>query len=129
MTFNLYDYVNHHNQNEFKEWTLGLEKSQRAKLNEKIDKLAIYGDQLFPEMLTGTSIAGILKLRAKGNVQLRPLLCKGPINIKHEYTLLFGAKEVGGKWVPSGAPSKAAKLKEEVTKEPKKRRTKHERVL
>ena len=124
-----YDYVNEHGQNEFKEWTLGLEKPQRAKLNEKIDKLALYGDQLYPEMLSGTTVAGIQKLRAKGNVQLRPLLCNGPIDIKHEYTLLMGAKEVGGQWVPKGAPSKAAKLKAEVIKNHTKRRTKHERVL
>jgi hypothetical protein len=129
MPFLIYDYVNKNAQNEFKEWTLGLEKAQRAKLNEKIDKLALYGDQLYPEILTGTGIAGIQKLRAKGNVQLRPLLCKGPVNIHLEYTLLMGAKEVGGKWVPKGAPSTAATIKTKITIDPANRRTKHERVL
>lgn len=129
MPFLIYDYVNRHGLNEFKEWTLGLEKSQRAKLNEKIDKLTLFGDQLYPEMLTGTCVAGIQKLRVKGNVQLRPLLCKGPVNIQNEYTLLMGAKEVGSKWVPKGAPSTAATIKAEVIKDPAKRRAKHERVL
>jgi len=129
MPFLIYNYVNQHGQNEFNEWTWGLEKLQRAKLNERIDKLAIYGDVLYPEMLAGTSVAGIQKLKVKGNVQLRPLLCKGPVNIQDEYTLLMGAKEVGSKWVPKGAPSTAATKKADVIKAPTKRRTKHERVL
>lgn len=129
MPFLIYDYVSHHGQNEFKDWTSGLEKLQRGKLNERIDKLALYGDALYPEMLAGTSVAGIQKLKIKGNVQLRPLLCKGPVNIQDEYTLLMGAKEVGSKWVPKGAPSTAATKKAEIIKDPTKRRTKHERVL
>lgn len=129
MPFLIYDYVNQHGLNEFKEWTFGLEKPQRAKLNERIDKLALYGDALYPEMLAGSSVAGIQKLKVRGNVQLRPLLCKGPVNIQDEYTLLMGAKEVGSKWVPKGAPSTAATKKAEVIKDPTKRRTKHERVL
>lgn len=130
MPFLIFDYKNKHGLNEFKEWTLGLEKPQRAKLNEKIDKLSLHGDQLYPEMLTGTSVAGIQKLRVKvGNVQLRPLLCKGPVNMQNEYILLMGAKEVGDKWVPKEAPSMAATKKAEVIKDPTKRRIEHERVL
>jgi len=129
MPFLIYDYVNDHNQNEIKDWTSGLEKPQRGKLNEKLDKLALYGDELHPEMLTGTGVPGIKKLRGRGNVQLRPLLCNGPVNVKQEYTLLKGAKEVGNKWEPKGAPSTAKRNKEEVIKGPIKRRTKHERVL
>ncbi len=116
MPFLIYDYVNQHGLNEFNAWTLGLEKPQRAKLNEKIDKLALYGDALYPEMLAGSSVAGIQKLKVKGNVQLRPLLCKGPVNIQDEYTLLIGAKEVGDKWVPKGAPSTAATKKQKLLK-------------
>lgn len=129
MPFLIYDYVNLHGQNEFKTWTDGLEKPQRGKLDEKIDKLALYGDQLYPEMLTGTGVPGIQKLRGRGNVQLRPLLCTGPINIKKEFTLLMGAKEVGNKWEPKGAPSIAKIKKEEVIKDPMNRRTEHEKVL
>lgn len=129
MPFSIYDYVNHQGQNELKDWASGLEKKQRVKLNEKLDKLALYGDALHPEMLTGTSVAGIKKLRSRGNVQLRPLLCNGPINMKQEYTLLMGAKEVGDKWVPKSAPLTAKSNKEEVIKDPINRRTKHERVL
>lgn len=129
MPFLIYDYVNHYGQNEFKDWASRLEKPQRGKLNERIDKLALYGDALYPEMLTGTNVAGIQKLRVRGKVQLRPLLCKGPINVEHEYTMLMGAKEVGDKWVPKGAPSIAEKIKAEVIKDSINRRTEHEKVL
>jgi len=125
----LYDFVNSHSENEFKEWTQNLQKTQRAKLNEKLDKLEIYGDELHPEVLTGTPIAGISKLRIRGNVQLRPMLCKGPVDVGNEYTLLMGAKEVGGKLVPKDAPSKAGANKNEVIANPLKRRRKHERVV
>lgn len=129
MPFQLYDYVNHHGQNEFKDWTENLQKPHRAKLNEKLDKLALYGDTLYPHMLTDTDIPGIQKLRSKGNVQLRPLLCRGPVKIKHEYTLLMGAKEVGSKWQPKEAPSLAKGKKNEVIGDPSNRRTEHETVF
>lgn len=128
MLFTLYDYVNAQGKNEFKEWTENLQKTQRAKLNEKLDKLIKHGDELFPNMLTGTETPGILKLRIKGNVQLRPLLCKGPVDIDSEYTLLMGAKEIGGKWSPKNAPSTANDKKCEVVADPGNRRKKHERV-
>lgn len=129
MPFLIYDYVNDQRQNEFKDWTSGLEKKQRGKLNEKLDKLALYGDALHPEMLTGTGVPGIKKIRSRGNVQLRPLLCNGPVDIKKEYTLLMGAKEIGNKWVPKDAPSDAKEKKAEVIKDPINRRIKHERIL
>lgn len=129
MPYSIFDYVNHQGQNEFKDWTTGLEKPQRIKLNEKLDKLMLYGDALHPEMLTGTSVAGIKKLRVKGNVQLRPLLCNGPINVEKEYTLLMGAKEIGSKWVPKSAPTLANTKKQAVINDPNDRRIKHERVL
>jgi hypothetical protein len=129
MPFQIYDFVNQHGLNEFKGWTLKLEKPQRAKLNEKLDKLMLYGDALHPEMLTVTSVPGIKKLRCRGNVQLRPLLCNGPINIYIEYTMLMGAKEVGNKWIPKGAPSTAKDKKTEVINDPINRRIEHEKVL
>jgi hypothetical protein len=128
MLFDLFDYVNANGVNEFKKWTQDLQKPQRAKLNEKLDKLAQHGDDLHPNMLTDTSVPGIQKLRVKGNVQLRPLLCKGPVNIHSEYTLLMGAKEVGDKWLPKNAPTTADGKKSAVVANSTKRRKLHERV-
>lgn len=128
MVYSLFDYLCPKGLNEFRAWTERLETRQRAKLNEKIDKLERHGDELHPHMLTDTHVPGIKKLRVQGNVKLRPLLCNGPVSVRTEYTLLMGAKEVGGKWVPKGAPDSADALKSAVSHEPKKRRTKHERV-
>jgi hypothetical protein len=128
MAFKLFDYVNAKGENEFKKWTAKQQLVQRARLNERLDKLSQLGDTLIPNMLTGTGTPGIQKLRVKGNVQLRPLLCKGPVDIHWEYTLLMGAKEVGDELDPHNAAATANKRKQEVIADPKHRRKEHERV-
>ena len=125
--FTLYDYLNEKGNNEFKEWTKKLQKFERAKLNVRLDMLSLQGSGLFPEILTGTPTAGILKLRVKGKVQLRPMLCKGPIKIEHEFTLLIGATERDSKFVPRKADEKANDRKKIIIENPK-RRCSHERV-
>lgn len=129
MPFLIYDYIDKHGQNAFREWALEQQKAPLGKLNERIDLLSLYGETLFPHMLTNTGVAGILKLRIQGPVKLRPLLCRGPVNNQSEYTLLMGAKEIGSEWKPKGAPSIAAMLKAEVIKNPTTRRATHERVF
>lgn len=111
MTFKLFNYISVNGENEFKAWTEKLEKIQRAKLNERMNFLYLHGEDLHPHTLTDTRVRGILKLRIQGNVKLRPLLCRGPINAKIEYTLLKGAKEIGSNWDPKKAPQIAAELK------------------
>lgn len=128
MLYKLFDYVDAHGRNEIKEWTESLQKPQRAKLNEMLDKLAMHGDTLHPAMMAGSGVAGISKLKVKGNVQLRPLLCKGPIDVEGEYTLLKGAKEVGDELKPENAREIAKQNKETVKKYPENRRKIHERV-
>lgn len=128
MAFNLYDFVAKNDVNEFKLWTESLQTKQRAKLNQKLDSLQAHGDTLHPHTLTGTTSAGILKLRIRGNIQLRPMLCKGPVSVDEEYTLLMGAIEKGSKFVPKNAPNLANSKKEEVIDQPTIRRTEHERV-
>lgn len=128
MNFKLYDYVDAQERNLFAQWTQGLEKSQRAKLNARLDLLQQQGDGLLPEMLTGSPTPGILKLRCRGNVQLRPLLCKGPIDVDQEYTLLIGAIERSGKFDPAKADQTAAERKNAVLAAPNRRRCPHERI-
>lgn len=129
MAFELWDFVDLRGKNNFKEWTATLQVKQLARLNERLDKLMQYGDALFPQMLSATPVPGILKLKIKGNVQLRPLLCKGPASVASEYTLLLGAKEVGDRWQPTNAPEMADLRRNQVRVDPKTRRTKHERVV
>jgi hypothetical protein len=78
-------------------------------------------------VLTGTPTAGILKLRVKGNVQLRPMLCRGPINNENEFTLLIGATERDFLFVPDKADEKANDRKKLIIENPS-RRCLHERI-
>jgi len=79
-------------------------------------------------VLAGTDSPGISKLRVRGNVQLRPMLCCGPIDVKAEFTLLCGAKEIGGKIIPKDADRLALSRKAEVAAQPEQRRTPHVRT-
>lgn len=128
MAYKLFDYIDASGKNPFKEWTKDLQKRALGKLNQKLDSLEKHGETLYPDPLTGSSVAGIQKLRIRGNVQLRPMLCHGPIAHDTEFTLLCGAIEVGGNLVPTNAPSKAEERKAEVVEDPENRRKDHERV-
>lgn len=128
MPYTLFDYLDSSGHNSIKSWTESLQKTDRAKLHERLDKLAKHGDALIPRILTGTTVAGISKLRIHGRVQLRPLLCKGPISVDEEYTLLAGAKEVQDKLTPRGIELTALARKKEVATNNKKHRKEHERV-
>lgn len=128
MSYLLYDYLAANGDNEFYAWVVNIEVTQRAKLNQKLDALKLHGEELFPEVLTNSGVPGILKLRVRGNVQLRPLLCRGPINVRSEFTLLMGATEKGDRWKPKDAPKMALDRKHWVIKDPDGRRIEHERV-
>ena len=122
MPYILYDFVNDRGEDEFEAWRVGLEKKVRAKLDQKLHSLEMHGDELHPHTLTGTPVAGIKKLRIHGNIQLRPLLCNGPINQDKEYTFLLGAKEIGSKFVPKNAPELAEENKNKIISAPDARR-------
>ena len=127
MKYALFDYVTKKGINDLKIWTEKLQKPQRAKLNVRLDMLEQKGPDLFPQILTGTDTAGIQKLRVPGKIQLRPMLCKGPLNVKTEFTLLIGAIEKQGKLHPKKADQIAARRKKDVIKD-KTRRIKHDRI-
>lgn len=126
----LYDYVGINGRNDFERWSEGLQKQELARLNRKLKMLEDNGPDLGPKLLAGPlkGFAHIYKLRIHGNVQLRPLLCKGPINSASEFTLLKGASEVGGKWFPVDARSDAVARRQEVIADPKNRRCPHVKV-
>jgi hypothetical protein len=123
----LYDYVDENKKNDIKRWAENLQKDQRAKLNARLDMLRLLGPDLFPQVLTGTPTPGILKLRIKGNVQLRPCLCRGPIGASKQFTLLIGATERDSKLVPDHADQIANQRREIIILNPNRRRS-HERV-
>jgi hypothetical protein len=89
--------------------------------------LALKGHALFPQVLTDTPTPGIQKLRVKGKVQLRPMLCKGPVDKEKEYTLLIGATERDSKFVPDKA-DQIANQRKQIIIENHNRRCLHERI-
>jgi hypothetical protein len=100
----------------------------RAMLNQKLDRLRQldYDLAIGTKLLAGPIYKHIYKLIIHGDVMLRPLLCRGPIDSEAEYTLLLGAIEKGGK-LPKGAPQQAEENRLVVLSDPS-RRAKHERI-
>lgn len=109
-----------------KAWSTGLQKKERAKLNAKIDALAMHGPDLIPGLLSPTGVPNIFKLKVKGQVQLRPMVCEGP-GLESAFTLLLGAKEVSSEYEPANAPEKAAEIRNDLLTHLE-RRVEHERV-
>lgn len=127
MPFLLYDYLSAQGENMIAAWIKGLQPTERAKLNQKLDMLRMSGDVLIPNTLSPTDQPGILKIRVHGKIQLRPLLCRGPLNPGSEFTMLAGATEVGSKLRPKDVMQVAIERKNEVTADPVNRRTLNER--
>jgi len=129
----LYDFVNDRGENEIAAWSRCLQKDQRAKLNAKLDMLARVGMVLQGGILAGPlpndsgNATPIYKLKIRGNVQLRPMLCRGPIENNGEFTLLLGTIEVGNQLVPINAVSIAAEKREQILRDGH-RRCPHERT-
>jgi hypothetical protein len=123
----IYDYVHPSEGNLVKKWSMGLQKQERARLNSKLDALAMHGAELIPGLLAPTGVPNIFKLRVKGQVQLRPLVCEGPGHAEAAFTLLLGAKEISSEYEPANAPEKAAEIRNDLLAHPE-RRTEHERV-
>jgi hypothetical protein len=126
--FQLFDYRDDKGRNDIKSWMLEQEKRQRGQVNLKLDMLRMYGNDVGSNVLLRMS-ATIFKLKGKTKgVQLRPMLCRGPIDDDGEFTILIGAREIDWKLVPIDAVEKAERRREEVIENPKERRQRHERV-
>jgi hypothetical protein len=127
MAFALYDFLTHDGHNPFKEWTRGLESQELAKLNQKLDMLELYGSDLPPRLFSDTDYPHIKKLRINGRIALRPLLCRGPLNMQAEFTLLLGCRERDGRLVPENGLEIAEQCRSAILTDGS-RRTIHERI-
>lgn len=105
----LYDYASAVSaRNLFKEWSEGLEKNEIAKLNVFLRRLEKEGPDDLLASICPVVRGQIRKLIVKTKTaQLRPLLCKGPVETDSEITLLIGAYERDWKWVPRDAKDQA----------------------
>jgi len=97
-------------------------------MNHKIDLLEQNGHELCPGLASNLNKAPHLyKIKINGRVAARLFLCKGPINMDTEYTLLLGAFEVDDE-LPEGTLRIAESYRQEILRDPSNRRGKHERV-
>jgi len=108
--YQLFDYLDSRDRNVMQEWALDLGEDQRARLDLKIDMLQRAGEDA-PKLLTPTSgrprQRHIWEMPIKGEVALRPMLCRGPITMGSEFTFLSGAVERDRVYVPLNAPQRA----------------------
>jgi len=108
-------------QREFSLWRLELPRIERALLDEKMRMIQVFGQA---SCLKGP-IRGhrhLYKIRVQGpTVALRPLLCRGPIRMDREFTMLQQMTEVGGKDTPPGAKSEADRCRSEIIRDPSRR--------
>jgi len=107
------------------EWLNGLQKSERARMGRKLEALRDNGPELSSDLLSDTPSRHIKKIRLNGRVAPRLLLCRGPIDNDHEFTLLFGATERDRKFVPSNAVQRAGEHRARAIEDPERRRIPH----
>jgi len=99
MAWEIYEFLDSRGERMIVRWVrkARIQKKARILLDQKLDLLKEHGPELPPELLSPGPIDGghIYKLKVRGPVMLRPLLCKGPFLMDAEYTLLQGAIERG----------------------------------
>src|ERR1700688_4294566 len=108
--YTLYDFLDHRLKSVIFQWVKDdkITVRDRAALNQKIRRLAQMDYELAIQtrLLAGPIYKHVYKLVIHGDVMLRPMLCRRPIDNDREYTLLLGAVESGGK-LPEGSKQKA----------------------
>ena len=126
--YSLYDFLDARGNNAITIWIKGLERIERQKINTRIAMLEANGGDLPPKLLSDTSEPHIKKIRVNGQVAPRLFLCRGPIDIKGEFTLLFGTTEKDNKTVDKNAAERAEERRKMVIDDPIKRRCPHEKL-
>ena len=102
VAFSLYDFVDEGGKSVISSWRDGLTARSKAQLDSKLQMLSISGPNLGPKLLAGPikKTGHIYKLIIHADVMLRPMFCKGPFEMETEFTLLVGAKEIQGTFIP-----------------------------
>ncbi len=126
----LWNFLDNRGKNVIKAWGTAQTKRDRGMLNQRFDRLVQvdFGLAIGSKLLAGPIYGHVYKMQIHGDVQLRPILCKGPIKNDDEYTLLLGAVERDSRLVPASAKQDAENNRTAVLASPLTRRTAHERI-
>ena len=130
MMKSLWDFLDKRGDNAIKKWGVLQTKRDRAMLNQRFDRLVQVDFELAigSKLLAGPVYGHIYKMQIHGDVQLRPMLYKGPVKNADEYTLLLGAVERDWKLVPASAKRDAEDNRKTVLASPLTCRKAHERI-
>jgi len=107
---------------EFSEWRDGLPKRDRAILDEKMRMIERNGQSA--TCLKGPlgSFRHLYKIKARGpTFEMRPLLCKGPVDMDAEFTMLKPMIEKDFEDVPATAKGEAERRRLELKADKNKR--------
>ena len=120
----IYEYTDRHGVGVITDWMRRrLQRVQRVRLASKIDLLSRIDAGLQASFVKGPIGGHIYKLKVlAGRVQLRPMLCKGPIDNANEWTLLFPAIERGDQLEPADAVEKAEARRQEIIADRRRRK-------
>lgn len=113
------DYLDQKRRNLIAEWLSDLPNRARAKVDQRLERIAGLKREEWPIIWTKPlrGVRGIFEIRLEsGNVQYRPLFCFGPK--QRQLTLLIGAIEVGGTFVPERSPQIAEERRAEIENDP-----------
>lgn len=124
MSWKIYEFLVRPNVGIIEVWLKQARIQKRAKdlLNQKLDLLEQLGLELPPGLLAGPIDGHIYKLRIRAQrVQLRPLLCRGPLQNNSEFTLLCGATERDDELVPMNIVQRAEQHRQMILAEPQRR--------
>jgi hypothetical protein len=129
ISYALWDFKSPRGENLIVRWAIKnkLGKLDRAKLNQRFDRLkqVDFDLALKTSLLNGPVVKDVYKMKANGQVMMRPLLCRGPF-VDEEYTLLIGAIEKDWELDPSTALTDAQSNRNELLAD-KSRREPHVR--
>lgn len=128
MAWVLYDYRDQRGTNPVREWCEQLQKTDLARMNQRIDLLGEKGKDFCPGLagpLHGSP--HLYKIKINGSVAARLLICKGPMSMETEYTLLLGAFEKDDE-LPEGTLNTAESYRQAIILNPRDRRGQHERA-
>lgn len=94
-----------------------MQKKSVAKLHRKLEILEQTGPDLAPGLLKGTKFRNVDKIKLEGRVSHALLVCRGPIAMQEEMTLLLGAQEHDRK-LPPATEQGADSIRQEILASP-----------
>ena len=113
-----FEYVDRRGSGIISDWSL--EKRQSVALNTWLIRARRFDREtaLNTLIFTCRPLRGIYYVKIRGEVQLRPRVCLGPVDEEHELTFLERVRKKGGRETPERRSSRAPERRREVAGSP-----------